>query len=311
MGSSPGFPPQSGAFPVKGVGPDRSPFWPRLPGVLNNVLVGEGLEALTLRRRRLGVFHRLVNATRRPCNSCPHEAPDRCVTRIRAEPHADADPRSPLRHPSRDSWSGPTGSVSPARPSRSPRPRQDERIGFNSYSDIPVERSMVAIAGLIIVTAVGILLTVFLWINPELQRVRSALRAEEPDIVFSLGSYGGPGGDGLLVTLVNREDKVAHNLAFRVTGMAGVLWRKEFLAPQDRVRVEIVLTNGTSLRATELSNAEAELQFENRFGHKYTATATMTQSVRDRLYNIGPRSAVRVERPQLTRWAMWQLRRDV
>ena len=127
---------------------------------------------------------------------------------------------------------------------------------------------MVAIAGLIIVTAVGILLTVFLWINPELQRVRSALRAEEPDIVFSLGSfYGGPGGDRFLVTLVNREDKVAHNLAFRVTGMAGVLWRKEFLAPQDRVRVEIVLTNGTSLRATELSNAEAELQFEmNRTG---------------------------------------------
>ena len=94
MGSSPGFPPQIGTFPVKGVGPDRLPVSPRLGGCAQQRPRLRNSPCADLRLlRRFGARQPLDEASRRPDSSCPHEAPNRCVTRIRAEPHADADQR--------------------------------------------------------------------------------------------------------------------------------------------------------------------------------------------------------------------------
>ena len=109
-GSSPAFPPQSGTCPRERVRPDRSPVSPRLTGVLNNVHVGEVLDAPTLRLlHRFGVLQPLVKSIASPTRSSPHEAPGSLL--CYPDTSRAARPRRPAHGPS--CGSGKSGLIMP------------------------------------------------------------------------------------------------------------------------------------------------------------------------------------------------------
>ena len=158
----------------------------------------------------------------------------------------------------------------------------------------------------ILIPVIGLVLAIFLWIDPELQRVRRALREHyEPDLNFAVRSAGPP--VHLLVTVSNHGTGTAHDLVVRATGTDGV-WQRPSLDVGEARIGQIELGDDAPLRRVQLDNPKAELEFTNQFEHRTIATVVLTKAARDDgRFNIGSEN-LQVTKPRLSRRALWKLR---
>src|SRR5712691_11542142 len=83
---------------------------------------------------------------------------------------------------------------------------------------------------LAVVAVVGVLISAWQawrWVGRKVAQVRTAVRAAEPTLECTVGSYGGA-GFGLTASIHNSGFR-AHDLALTVPTM-GVVWQQTFLA---------------------------------------------------------------------------------
>ena len=171
---------------------------------------------------------------------------------------------------------------------------------------------MVPVVGLA-VAVLSVLLTVVFWIDPELQRVRRAIRNAEPEIGCTIGTYAGSGGAGLHAAIHNRSVNMAHSLRLTVTSVPDAVWQQAHLAPGDWARPQIPVADDAPLRTEKLDNPTATLRYADRYGHDYSLRIELIQNERDDgRFNLGsdPTSVV-VEPPALRRRALWRLRTKI
>lgn len=166
------------------------------------------------------------------------------------------------------------------------------------------------VAGLVLAVIFGVI-PLGQWISGELTRVRSAVRAAEPRIDCTIGTYGGA-GSGLHATVHNSGDVRAHNLSLTVPTM-DVAWHQDFLERGDWVRQhQIPIADDAPLRTTRIDNPIAVLTYHDQYGLAYALKITLTQTPRDdRRFNLGSRPGGTVDRPAFTQRQLWRLRKDV
>ena len=166
---------------------------------------------------------------------------------------------------------------------------------------------------LAVVAVVGVLISAWQawqWVSGEVARARTSVRAAEPTLDCTVGSYGSA-GSGLTASIYNSGFR-AHDLALTVPTM-GLVWQQRFLASGDWARLLMPTAETTSLRTTKLTDPVATLTYEDDFQHVYTLTLPLTQTPRDDgRFNVGslPDKA-RVDRPALTALTLWRLRKNV
>jgi hypothetical protein len=167
---------------------------------------------------------------------------------------------------------------------------------------------------LAVVAVVGVLISArqaWQWVSGEVARVRTSVRAAEPTLDCTVGSYGGA-GSGLTTSIHNSGSVRAHDLALTVPTM-GLVWHQTFLAGGDWAKPQMPIAENASLRTTKLPDPVATLTYEDDFQHIYTMTIPLTQTPRDDgRFNFGslPDKA-RVDRPALTALKLWRLRKKV
>jgi hypothetical protein len=166
---------------------------------------------------------------------------------------------------------------------------------------------------LAVAAVVGVLISAWQarqWVSGEVARVRTAVRAAEPTLDCTVGSYG-CAGSGLTASIHNSGVR-AHDLALSVPTM-GLVWHQTFLAGGDWAKPQMPVADNASLRTTKLTDPVATLTYEDDFQHVYTLTLPLTQTPRDDgRFNFGslPDKA-RVDRPALTALKLWRLRKKV
>ena len=148
------------------------------------------------------------------------------------------------------------------------------------------------------------------WVSGEVARVRTSVRAAEPTLDCTVGSYGSA-GSGLTASIHNSGFR-AHDLTLAVPTM-GVVWQQTFLAGGDWAKPQMPSAENASLRTTKLTDPVATLTYEDDFQHIYTLTLPLTQTPRDdgrfNFWSIPDKA--RVDRPALTALTLWRLRKKV
>ena len=167
---------------------------------------------------------------------------------------------------------------------------------------------------LAVVAVVGVLISAWRarqWVSGEVARVRTSVRAAEPTLDCTVGSYGSA-GSGLTASIHNRGFR-AHDLTLTVPTM-GVVWQQTFLAGGDWAKPQMPIAENASLRTTKFTdNLVATLTYEDDFQHVYALNLPLTQTPRDDgRFNFGsvPDKA-RVDCPALTALTLWRLRKKV
>lgn len=165
---------------------------------------------------------------------------------------------------------------------------------------------VLGVAGILIT----ILIAIWQWVLPELTRVQSAVRASEPRIDCTIGSYNGA-GSGLHAQVHNGGQVVAHKLSLSVAPI-GDIWNHERLDAGEWARPQIGLPQDSPVLSTQMIEPRATLTFEDRFGLQYLLIVELTQTRRDDgRFNVGSRPSGPAERPALTRRTLWRLRKEV
>ena len=170
---------------------------------------------------------------------------------------------------------------------------------------------MLPIVGLV-VTIVGVALAVFFWIDPELQRVRAAIRSAKPEIECTIGTYGWPGGAGLHAAIHNRGVSMAHCLRLAITSMPGQVWEQDHLAPNDWARPQIPVHDDAALRTTKLEDPVAILRYKDHYDNDYGLRVELIQTERDDgKFNLGSDKSTKLGPPALGRLELWRLRTKI
>jgi hypothetical protein len=171
------------------------------------------------------------------------------------------------------------------------------------------------IALLVLITAIATLY--FMWWAPREALIRARLHAAKPIVYFTLGSYGGPDGNGIGLNLQNRGTNDAYKLSLYLHGSDGFVWKKTDLI--DRLSagatpyIPIPLAVNDPLRTRAIEGLSARLVYHDRFGRPFVASLHLVQRRRrDGFYNI-PRTQ---QQPQITSPTtgfsdLWRLRKRV
>lgn len=150
-----------------------------------------------------------------------------------------------------------------------------------------------------------------MWINGELTRVRSAVRAAEPDLRCTIGSYTLGGSSGLAASIHNRGNVPAYGLSLSLPTM-GVVWNEQRLEPDAVARPHIPIADDASLRTRRVDDPVAHLSYSDRFNLIYELPVPLTQTPRDdQRFNLGSRNAEAVVQPPVTWRVLWRLRKQV
>ncbi len=151
---------------------------------------------------------------------------------------------------------------------------------------------------------------VWQWYSGEAARVRTKVLEQQPNIECHITSYGGA-GNGLTATIRNTGPGPAHQLALTAPTM-GVVWRHQELQARQQQIQQIPMDDNAGLRSTRLNNPTATLAYTNAFGDPFTLHIPLTQAPRDdNRFSIGTGNDPQVDRPKLTGWKLWRLRKRV
>ena len=162
----------------------------------------------------------------------------------------------------------------------------------------------------LIATIVGIYVG---WWAPKATRIRQALRAAKPTLYFTIGSYGGAGGQGLGMNLQNRGPVSAYNVALYLPGISGPTWQVEELVPGATPYVQIPVAADGPIRTTVMQGIQARLIYTDRFQRQFAASLDLVQQPRnDGFYNVGAAPhAPTLIRPATRFRDLWRLRKMV
>ena len=107
----------------------------------------------------------------------------------------------------------------------------------------------------------------------------AGVRAAEPSITCTLGSYAGA-GYGIHANIHNSSQVRAHELRLSLPTLDQV-WQQGILEPDRRIRPQIPLPENSPLFTAPLGDAFATLAFKDRIGLDYALKITLEQTGRD------------------------------
>jgi hypothetical protein len=182
-------------------------------------------------------------------------------------------------------------------------------------ADHPMELISVTV-GAVSLLIVAIVALFFSWWPPEAERIRDRLREAEPEVYFTIGSYGGPGGR-LWLTLRNRGTSAAYDLALYHPDIEGPAWRTAELppgtTPNPSPSIRIPLASNAWIRTQATWGLVARLVYHDRYGRRFAALLPLTQESRaDGYYDIGAADeGLTLTRPAIRFIDLWRLRNRV
>lgn len=164
--------------------------------------------------------------------------------------------------------------------------------------------------GSLVIAIIGIYVG---WWAPKAAQIRQRLREAEPGLYFTIGSYGGPGGQGLGMNLQNQSGVSAHDLALYLPGIEGVAWRAAEIRAGETPYVQISLAADAPIRTTPTDGLAARLVYHDAYGRLFIASLDLVQQPRaDGFYNIGPaHQGAALVRPPVRFRDLWRLRKTI
>jgi hypothetical protein len=146
---------------------------------------------------------------------------------------------------------------------------------------------IIALLGLII----AIVLLYFMWWVPKEELIRASLHAAQPEVYFTLGSYGGPDGNGIGLNLQNLGPNDAYNVSLYLHRGDGALLKKieitQRLSAGATPYIPIPVAVNDPLRTQPIKGLSARLLYHDRFERPFVASLQLVQRRRrDGFYNI-------------------------
>ncbi len=142
------------------------------------------------------------------------------------------------------------------------------------------------------------------WIASIIHKIRRSIRAQEPNLTFTLASNAGSGGSALL-SVQNAGKGRAERINLTMPGAES--WSYAALATGERVQAELPITDLASMGALEAPRAQ--LRWRDRYGLAYALTNAMLVTPRDDgSLSLATREFGLLIRPRLTWMDIWRLR---
>ena len=151
------------------------------------------------------------------------------------------------------------------------------------------------------------------WWAPKAARIRDMLRNAEPELYFTVGTYGGPGGYGLHINLQNQGNATAHDVAVYLPDIQRAACQLPELPPGATPFFQVQLPNSAPVRTQQMKGLMARLVYHDRYGREFTASLPLVQQERaDGFYDIGAGgNQPAITRPSMRFRDLWRLRKIV
>ncbi len=162
---------------------------------------------------------------------------------------------------------------------------------------------------------VGVLFTVATvlvsWVATTIRKIRRSVRAQEPNLTFTVTNHGNSVDSRSLVSVQNAGKNRAERITLTVAGADW--WNHPVLASGEHVHAELPVPDPASLLTLEAPDSPAEpsaqLGWRDRYGLAYSLTrALVVTRGEDGSLTLATRDVGQLLRPRLTWKDLWRLR---
>lgn len=164
---------------------------------------------------------------------------------------------------------------------------------------------------------IAMVMLYFMWWIPKEALIRRSLQAAKPEVYFTLGSYGGPNGNGLGLSLQNIGTNDAYRLSLYLHGGDGSVWKRtdvtDRLSAGATPYIPIPLAVNDPLRTQVIKGLSARLLYHDRFERPFVASLNLVQRRRrDGFYHIQrTQQQPQITGPTIEFRDLWRLRKRV